>query len=42
MFDLQITRHADVRMRQRGFRNADIDLVLAEATRVADDAFFPH
>jgi hypothetical protein len=27
-------------MRQRGFRNADVDLVLSVATRVADDAFF--
>lgn len=27
-------------MRQRGFRNADIGLVLSVATRVADDAFF--
>lgn len=40
MLDLHITRHADVRMRQRGFRKFDIDLVIAEATRVAEDAFF--
>lgn len=40
MLDLHITRHADVRMRQPGFRKGDIDLVFAEATRVADDAFF--
>lgn len=34
------THHAEARMRQRGFRNADIGLVLSVATRVADDAFF--
>jgi len=27
-------------MRQRGFRNVDVSLVLSVATRVADDAFF--
>jgi hypothetical protein len=27
-------------MRQRGFRNADVNLVISVATRVADDAFF--
>lgn len=26
-------------MRQRGFRKADLDLVLSAATRIADDAF---
>lgn len=40
MPDVRFTRHAEVRMRQRGFRNADIGLVLSVATRVADDAFF--
>ncbi|HMR34606.1 MAG TPA: hypothetical protein PKA13_13570 [Geminicoccaceae bacterium] len=40
MLDLRLTRHAEVRMRQRGFRKADVDLVLSVATRVADDAFF--
>lgn len=40
MPDLQFTHHAEVRMRQRGFRKADVDLVLSVATRVADDAFF--
>jgi len=39
MHDLPLTRHAEARMRQRGFRNADIGLVLSAATRVADDAF---
>lgn len=39
MFDLQLTRHGVARMRQRGFRKADLDLVLGAATRVADDAF---
>lgn len=40
MHDLRFTQHAETRMRQRGFRNADVDLVLSVATRVADDAFF--
>lgn len=38
--DVHVTHHAEARMRQRGFRNADIGLVLSVATRVADDAFF--
>lgn len=38
--DVRVTHHAEARMRQRGFRNADIGLVLSVATRVADDAFF--
>jgi len=38
--DVHFTHHAEARMRQRGFRNADIGLVLSVATRVADDAFF--
>lgn len=40
MHDLRFTHHAEIRMRQRGFRNADIGLVLSVATRVAEDAFF--
>lgn len=40
MLDLHFTNHAEGRMRQRGFRKADVDLVLRVATRVADDAFF--
>lgn len=40
MHDLRFTHHAETRMRQRGFRNADISFVLSVATRVADDAFF--
>ena len=40
MHDLRFTRHAETRMRQRGFRNADVSLVLSVATRVAGDAFF--
>lgn len=39
MPDLRLTQHAESRMRQRGFRNADVSLVLSVATRVADDAF---
>lgn len=40
MHDLRFTEHAEERMRQRGFRNVDVDLVLRVATRVADDAYF--
>jgi len=40
MLDLYFTNHAEARMRQRGFRKADVDLVLRVATRIADDAFF--
>ncbi len=40
MHDLRLTHHAETRMRQRGFRNVDVSLVLSVATRVADDAFF--
>ncbi len=40
MFDFHLTDHAKVRMRQRGFRKADVDLVLGVATRVGEDAFF--
>jgi hypothetical protein len=40
MHNLRFTHHAETRMRQRGFRNTDISLVLSVATRVADDAFF--
>jgi hypothetical protein len=40
MLDLRLTHHAEVRMRQRGFRKADVELVFSVATRIADDAFF--
>lgn len=40
MHDLRFTQHAETRMRQRGYRNADVTLVLSVATRVAEDAFF--
>lgn len=39
MLELRLTRHAEVRMRQRGFRKVDIDFVVSVATRVADDAY---
>jgi hypothetical protein len=39
MLDLHFTRHANARMRQRGFRDSDIDLVFNTATQVTDDAF---
>ncbi len=40
MLDLHSTSHAEARVRQRGFREADVDLVLRVTTRVANDAFF--
>ena len=40
MVDLRFTGHAEVRMRQRGFRKSDIGLLLNVATRISDDAFF--
>jgi hypothetical protein len=40
MLDLHITNHAEARMRQRGFRKVDVDLVLSVATRVGKDVFF--
>ena len=39
MHDLQRTMHGRVRMQQRGYRDADINLILKLATPVADDAF---
>ena len=39
MLDLQATKHADARMRQRGYRKADIDLVRSVGTRVGENAF---
>lgn len=39
MPDLHVTNHAETRMRQRGFRKADVDLVLGIATQVGEDAF---
>ena len=40
MTDLRFTSHAEARMRQRGYRDADIGFVLSVATRVSEDAFF--
>ena len=34
-----LTRHAEARMRQRGFREGDVSLVLAAATPLANDAW---
>jgi len=36
--DLSLTRHAEARMRQRGIRNPDIELLIQLGERVADDA----
>lgn len=40
MTDLHLTSHAEVRMRQRGFSEADVDLLLKVGTPIADDAVF--
>ncbi len=34
-----LTAHAEIRMRQRGLRDADLDLILSCATQVAPDAY---
>lgn len=39
MPDLHVTKHAEMRMRQRGYRNVDLDLVLSAATDLGEDAF---
>lgn len=39
MTELSLTRHAETRMRQRGYKDEDVDLVFRVGTRVADDAF---
>lgn len=39
MSELQLTHHAKARIRQRGYREDDVDLVFRVGTRVADDAF---
>lgn len=36
---LTLTRHAETRMRQRGFRDADIEFLFSVSTQVAPDAF---
>jgi hypothetical protein len=38
MHDIVLSRHAEARMRQRGFRDTDIQFVLDAATPIADDA----
>lgn len=39
MPDIQITRHGQARMQQRGYRQADITLALALATQIDEDQF---
>ncbi len=39
MLDLARSRHAEIRLNQRGIRTRDVDLVLNAATRVAPDAY---
>jgi len=39
MTELAVTRHAEVRLRQRGLRDADIALLMDAATPVAGDAW---
>lgn len=36
---VKISRHAECRIRQRGFREQDIDLVLRCGTLISDDTF---
>ena len=38
IFDLSLTRHAETRMRQRGIRDADVNLLFEVGERVSDDA----
>ena len=38
MIDLHLTTHGEARMRQRGYRKADLDLLFGLATQVAADA----
>lgn len=40
MHDLHMTRHAEMRMQQRDFRKADLDLVYRLGTAVADNRYF--
>jgi hypothetical protein len=37
--DLALTRHAEVRIRQRGLRDADVALLMTAATPVGGDAW---
>ena len=37
MTSLDITRHGEVRMSQRGFRRSDLDVLLAHATEMGGD-----
>ncbi len=39
MLDHVLTRHAEIRKRQRGLRDADLHLLLDCATQVAPDAY---
>jgi hypothetical protein len=38
MIDLHLTKHGEARMHQRGYRKADLDLLIGLATQVAADA----
>ena len=40
MRDIKLSRHAEMRLRQRGFRNVDVEVVLLAATHLSGDAFF--
>lgn len=37
--DHELTRHADMRLRQRGLRDADLRLLLTAASQVSPDAY---
>lgn len=41
MTGIAITRHGEVRMRQRGIRAADLDLVLSCGTEIGRDRIMP-
>ncbi len=40
MVDLRFTNHAEARLRQRGFRESDIPMIVATGTLVDDDSVF--
>jgi hypothetical protein len=40
MSSVNLSHHAETRMRQRGLRNSDIDLILQCASEIGDDLYF--
>ena len=39
LHDLRLTRHAEVRMRQRGLREGDVNLLLESASQISPDVY---